>query len=335
MITSVTEAGANKRSSFKEKNEEVLCPAGRETDEGALLGWMQELGIAWACKKGLKANSPNQDSFSILAVENEFILIGVYDGHGPNGHDVSQYVRQEMVKLVVKHPNRENDIESVLIQCFKQVQEGVAKASGVDAWESGTTCTMVYLDLVKQKATFAHVGDARSVLGLRKSGGQDFTTEDMTTDHKPNLPEERKRIESAKPPGRVLFDGFVNYRVFVQNGMYPGLNMSRALGDCWAHRDAGLSAVPDTRTVDLKALLDNHEEVTLLVCTDGVWEFLEGKDAFGLISQMTDPDKIVNRLALRSWELWMEDSGNEICDDITAVCIQLHKAKESIGRNNT
>ena len=26
-------------------------------------------------------------------------------------------------------------------------------------------------------------------------------------------------IESASPPGRVIYDGFVNYRVFVQNGM--------------------------------------------------------------------------------------------------------------------
>lgn len=52
---------------------------------------------------------------------------------------------------------------------------------------------------------------------------------DLTMDHKPDCPEERKRIEQAG--GKVVFDGFYNYRVYNRTGKYPGLNMSRALGD--------------------------------------------------------------------------------------------------------
>lgn len=67
----------------------------------------------------------------------------------------------------------------------------------------------------------------------------------MTEDHKPSLPAEKRRIE--KNGGRVIFDGFFNHRVFAKDRMYPGLNMSRALGDTVAHREAGLCAVPDIR----------------------------------------------------------------------------------------
>lgn len=61
--------------------------------------------------------------------------------------------------------------------------------------------------------------------------------EDLTIDHKPDLPEERHYIE--RNGGRVAFDGFANHRVYVKNGTYPGLNMSRALGDILGSTHAG------------------------------------------------------------------------------------------------
>merc|ERR1712066_124498 len=79
--------------------------------------------------------------------------------------------------------------------------------------------------------TLAHVGDSRAILV-----GKDNTLE-LTEDHKPNLPKERARIENSDPPGRVVFDGYFNHRVFSYAGMYPGLNMSRAIGDVAGHKD--------------------------------------------------------------------------------------------------
>jgi hypothetical protein len=43
------------------------------------------------CKKGLKENTPNQDNYTIINCEDrEQLLLGVFDGHGVNGHDISE-----------------------------------------------------------------------------------------------------------------------------------------------------------------------------------------------------------------------------------------------------
>ena len=51
--------------------------------------------------------------------------------------------------------------------------------------------------------------------------------------------------------------------------MYPGLNMSRALGDTVAHREAGLSGIPDVTKFDIPS-----DTIGITLCTDGVWEFI-------------------------------------------------------------
>merc|ERR1719210_2616438 len=98
----------------------------------------------------------------------------------------------------------------------------------------------------------AHVGDSRVVLGREdpnQTTSHKWRAVDLTIDHKPNLPEERARIEKAG--GMVIFDGGWNYRVYVKGKRdargkrYPGLNMSRSMGDMAGSYDAGISAVPD------------------------------------------------------------------------------------------
>merc|ERR1712113_257687 len=89
----------------------------------------------------------------------------------------------------------------------------------------------------------------------------------MTRDHKPDLKDERARIEKAG--GRVVFDGYANHRIYAKNGRYPGLNMSRCLGDLMGHADAGCSAEPEISTREL-----TPTDHILLVCSDGVWEFM-------------------------------------------------------------
>jgi serine/threonine protein phosphatase PrpC len=234
---------------------------------------------------------------------------------------VSELAREELLKDFLRHGDRVSDTQKAFKESFIKTQEKIKNDStkgskDCDYSVSGSTCTMVYHDLAKRVLTVAHVGDSRSV--LFKSDSKN-TCLDLTVDHKPDNPEEKKRIEAAG--GRVIFDGYYNHRVFSKKGMYPGLNMSRALGDLLAHEEAGLSASPDCRQVDLGKTGDDKY---LLICTDGVWEFIESEKSYAIMMGKQDsPD--ANKLAKESFDRWMKDSDDEISDDITAMIIDLSK----------
>merc|ERR1712083_1088448 len=135
---------------------------------------------------------------------------------------------------------------------------------------SGTTCTIIIHDILAHKLTVAHVADSTAVLGKSGNGIG------LTRDHKPNLPDEKKRIE--KNGGRVVFDGYANHRVYAKDARYPGLNMSRCLGDLLGHADAGVSCEPDILEYTVSA-----KDHMLFLCSDGVWEFITPQEATGIV----------------------------------------------------
>ena len=84
----------------------------------------------------------------------------------------------------------------------------------------------------------ANLGDSRVVL-LTSSGGKGLKATPLSTDHKPNLPDERKRIEDAggivkglEVPAEDESEApEVIWRVFLKEGSRESLALSRALGD--------------------------------------------------------------------------------------------------------
>lgn len=59
---------------------------------------LEPLGIEFCCKKG-KKNSKNQDNFFVLS-EGKSRIMGVFDGHGANGHLTSSFVMAAMVDYI-------------------------------------------------------------------------------------------------------------------------------------------------------------------------------------------------------------------------------------------
>jgi len=330
-IGSVTDNDLTRRQSFQEKDLDMIHSF--KSDAEAAL-WVKAQGIGYSCRKGLKPESPNQDSFSVLIVESEFALYCVYDGHGPRGHDISNFVRETLVKLFVGSDVRTTDPKQAFEDAFVAVQRLLEKMDpkrpgDLDAKMSGTTCTMAYHDFAKDRLTIAHVGDSRAVMGMKQEEPRkEITSEDLTHDHKPNVPEEKLRIESANPPGRVVFDGFYNHRVFSLKGMYPGLNMSRAIGDVIGHSEAGLTAFPDVKEVDLRDFRKGgSSSLTLLLCTDGVWEFITSEEATKQVFEYppTRAMDAMQQLVSLGWKRWMQDSDHEISDDITGIIVDMSK----------
>lgn len=334
-LSSKTDVEMTGKRSFGEKDQELTSNV--EDSSVDVIEWVRHSAkIAWKCHKGLKPECPNQDSFSIVLVENEFAIYCVYDGHGPKGHDASDITRTYVVDEFLTRLKSHGNVESAFQEAFAATQElfkertaqwdNTNHKEGCDFHLSGTTCTIAYHDIPKRRLWIAHVGDSRAVLGIRNKRN-DISTRELTRDHKPDLNDERARIERAG--GRVVFDGYFNHRVFSKQGMYPGLNMSRALGDVVGHREAGLTALPEVLEVNL----DEYEgEVLLLLCTDGVWEFIKSDEAVKMVMGRDDNNDLQAKLGSvtqTSWDRWMLDSEGEISDDITGIAVYLQPERGS------
>jgi serine/threonine protein phosphatase PrpC len=278
-----------------------------------------DLGIGYTCRKGLKPESPNQDSWGIINV-GEYSIYGVYDGHGQKGHDVSNFVKENMPKIIVRDQRfKTDDMKPMMTETFKKMQSLIAhqdRNKKISAQMSGTTATVAIHNHAARKLLVSHVADSTCVLGF--IDGKKLKGRALTRDHKPDLPDEKARI--IKAGGRVVFDGYANHRVYAKAGRYPGLNMSRCLGDLLGHSDAGCSAEPEVNEFEL-----SESDFVLLLCSDGVWEFISPDEAVAMVSQYPK-DKAMQAadyLAKQAWDRWIHEEGGAVVDDITVVIIYL------------
>mmetsp|Transcript_110727 Transcript_110727/g.286171 ORF Transcript_110727/g.286171 Transcript_110727/m.286171 type:complete len:380 (+) Transcript_110727:76-1215(+) len=281
-------------------------------------------GLGYTCRKGLKPESPNQDAWFLLKME-QFSIYAVFDGHGQKGHDVSNFVKDNLPKLIIKDARFKTDEQQkMLVDVFKKTQSLIAtqdRMKKLSAQMSGTTATVCIHNHNSNVLTLAHVADSTAVLGKEKTPGGELEGTKLTRDHKPDLKDEKARIE--KNGGRVVFDGYANHRVYAKNARYPGLNMSRCLGDLLGHQDCGITAEPETSELAI-----TPADKILLLCSDGVWEFIEPTEAVKIAMVNTgNLMKNAEKLAKEAWDRWIREEGGAVVDDITVVLVSLTPAK--------
>lgn len=203
---------------------------------------------------------------------------------------------------------------------------------------SGATCVVA---IVRNKElTVAHCGDSRCVLGRRLSVGcGTYQTIPLTADHKPDAPEELRRIVACggqvgsrqfvshddRHPGRVTLGPC---RVWYRYGSEKlGLAMSRSLGDAVVHR-VGVSAEPEV----LHRALDEHgRDEFLILATDGLWDVVDSAQATRFVGSLIaraesegaswspcEASAQLTSLARRRWE-----SVSGTIDDITVLVVKL------------
>ncbi|CAK0911614.1 unnamed protein product, partial [Prorocentrum cordatum] len=176
--------------------------------------------VGYACKKGLKPEMPNQDDFCILVVDGVSIL-GIFDGHGPHGHDIANFVQQHLPKSFIQHANFCDEPEKALMAAFPATHQLCVDSQTecrFDTALSGTTATLAMLR--EGRVYLGHVGDCRAVLARRR--GSDLVAEDLTVDHKPTVESERRRVQAVGGVVRRL-EGDLPHRVFLAGKMYPGM----------------------------------------------------------------------------------------------------------------
>ena len=221
-------------------------------------------------------------------------IFGVFDGHG--GCEVAKFVSNHFVKEFLNNQNySRNDIKKALEENYNKMDKLMLEKEGseellfeykkskeeaenikennknaqiemlrqvIDPKEQPdakismfTGCTANVLVIHDKKLFFANAGDSRSILC---KNGQAFP---MSTDHKPSIPAELKRIERAEgwvSDGRIL----------------GNLNISRGIGDSEYKMNKKLkpeeqiiSNFPDVKIENLS----NDIDFVVIAC-DGIWD---------------------------------------------------------------
>lgn len=189
------------------------------------------------------------------------ILMGVFDGHAPNGEAVSEYTAQELPRILAAKleqglANGENKVEvtkKVLHDTFVELDKLVP------AEESGG-CTATVLLLQDGKVYIANAGDSRTFLVAYRPSTNTTEVLFISREDKPELPEEQERVENMG--GQVYIPVRGTSRVVYhdpRSGAPTGLAMSRSIGD-WAAGKLGVIPDPKIDVFDIQTLV--HAELS-------------------------------------------------------------------------
>ena len=155
---------------------------------------------------------------------------------------------------------------------------------------------------------------SRAAQGSRKDGA--LVSHDLSFDHKPDLPEERKRIVAA---GGTVSDGSAGRPARVWASGRIGLAMSRSLGDgeCKA-----VGVIPDpslSHTLIAPPERDGADgDLFIIVASDGVWEFIESLEACQIVANHANATEACTALVQEAVSRWKKFEGS-YRDDITAI----------------
>ena len=147
----------------------------------------------------------------------------------------------------------------------------------------------------------------------------DFLSGDpLSIDYKPELPEETNRILMAGGVVEQLKDEFGQgvgpFRVWIRGKDYPGLAMSRSLGDL---NGKTIGVIPDPGIMEYNI---NKSTKYIVACSDGVWEFLNNETVLNIGKKFyieNDASSFCHELISKSIIEW--EKNDKIVDDITAV----------------
>ena len=270
----------------------------------------------------------NQDSFLVLQNEynlKDFNIFAVMDGHGVNGHLVSRFVTKYFTSFFKKNKKMnsscadENQIfyrlkkndHDIVKKAFRHAERDIEKNGEIDANFSGTTCVMVFQ--VGNRILCGNVGDSRAIM---VKGNKVIP---LSIDQKPDDPEESKRIkENGGQIAQYEEDGEKSgpFRVWQKGEVYPGIAMSRSIGDFIATK---LGVIPEPKFIDEKIDKDTK---FIVIASDGIWEFLDNDTVKNMVMpfyEKNDPNGACKELIKKATEFWNQE--DIVVDDITVVIV--------------
>mmetsp|Transcript_18042 Transcript_18042/g.22092 ORF Transcript_18042/g.22092 Transcript_18042/m.22092 type:complete len:531 (-) Transcript_18042:85-1677(-) len=307
-------------------------------------------------------------------------LLGVFDGHARLGEKVSEYTVQTLPQLlsskletilsnnfaataaaannnnnIAETSNntkaQEEEIQNAIIDTFIEIDKTAP------AHESGG-CTATIVLQLNTKIYIANAGDSRSFIATYNKKTQRSNIVYITREDKPDLPEERVRVEQAggsvyiPPPERVMM-GASSRVVYVDKvtGSRNGLAMSRSIGD-WAAGEMGVIATPTVNVVDIDELMKNAQtqecyndekksdqtcyvddesdvEVFAVSATDGLLDFMDVQEIANTVAMSLYVDEgphplsACESLITTAASAWWQAKNGQYRDDIAIAVSKL------------
>ena len=278
----------------------------------------------------------NQDSYIIERNINgilNFNIFGVLDGHGEYGHYASQFVSRYVISHIKNHPvikkcDEPKEIYQKLTLNGYQIIANIFTDADVqiqkekfDVQNSGTTCIIVIQ--LEEKIICANTGDSRAIMIYDTNYSDNLINTkiyNLSYDCKPELPNECQRIyECGGCVERAVDENEQEggpYRVWVYGEDYPGLAMSRSIGDLDAKK---IGVIPNPQIVEYT--LDSNSKY-MLIASDGIWEFITNEEAMRIGNKFylrNDATGLCNELYRESVNYWLKEDC--IIDDITLIVV--------------
>lgn len=262
--------------------------------------------MGWHSVTGQKPGNPgyqNQDAHLELNLMEGKIVVGVFDGHGSSGTQLSSRVKSLFAEMA---PNlaTTSDFQGTCQQIFAQLVNRL-KGEGLGV-ESGATATIAMVDPVAQRVTVAHVGDSTCIV-FNQRGSILWSSKD----HKPSDPSEMARLQAS---GSTVGNG----RVTLTSNPGDHLGIARSIGD-FPYEKQGVVGEPD-----ISPSMQFDPGYGLLIGSDGVWDMLHKDEAARIVLQTT-PQDAAQRIVTQSrgtWERGLQQGAHQHIDDITAVVVK-------------
>ena len=280
---------------------------------------------------GEEPKENNQDNYFIyknFMNKKKYIYMSVCDGHGVEGHFVSDFIKEilpydmsenlKFFNILTDNEKEKEKIFDVIKETFINANEKLVSNEEINSLFSGSTCVSVIY--TPEKLIVPNIGDSRAVLGrLINKETNEYKAIELSRDHKPTEKDEEKRI--LENDGRIqpfIEDGeFVGpQRVWIKEDEVPGLAMTRSFGDRMA-ATVGVISEPE-----IKEYIFNPNDKFMIIASDGIWEFISSQECINIIKEFYNNNDIkgcCEFLYQESSKRWLKEE--EVIDDTTMIIV--------------
>ena len=302
-------------------------------------------------KKNIEKEN-NQDCS--LIIENvcgikNYNIYSIMDGHGSNGHLVSNFIKDNIIKYFndisfyfkkikpkektsIIYPEnildliykklKKNDCQKIK-DFYKEVDELLSSIEvHFDSNFSGSTCIIIFQ--IGNNIISSNVGDSRAL--LIKENKEII---ELSHDQKPDNENEKKRIEEmggiVSQCNDLYDDGKEGgpFRIWMKGCDYPGIAMSRSIGDKIAH---SIGVINEPEIIEFNS---DESSKFIILGSDGVFQHLNNNEINDIIFEEKEKigENICKKIINKAINKFIEND-EYVVDDITISFISINNKND-------